>query len=215
MTTDRGPTRRVVLGALGATTVALAGCVSGEDEGAGGNESTCTGGATGAAVRGDPDAEITLEVYEDFSCPACHTYNAESFETIEAEYLEPELIRYEHRDLPFISDESWQAASAAREAYEGCGDAEFWEYKSALMAAGGRLESDAPDIFGEVAADVGLDADRIQTAAVDRTHDDHAQSDRTRGENLGVQGTPGFVVDGEVMDGLEQALNTIDDKLDS
>lgn len=207
MTDHRGssalPSRRSFLGALGVGTVALAGCLS----------TDASDGSDEVAVRGDPDAEVTLEVYEDFLCDFCQSYNVETFPAIEEQYLEPGLIRYEHRDYPFLGDESWQAASALREVLTEYGNEECWAYKAELMAAGNRIESEAPDIFGSVAEEVGVDGETVQAAAVDRTHDDATEADRDRGQSLGVGGTPSFVVDGELMDDLNEAFQTIDESL--
>lgn len=209
--------RRAFLGTLAAGSVVLAGCVGGDDETENGDEEGENGESETAPdwppVRGDPEADITLEVYEDYTCPACHQYNELHFPAIEHEYLELELIRYEHRDFPFRVEQSWQAASAARKVFNEHGNDDFWAYKSELMAAGARVEDDAPDIFGEIGSNLSLDAEAIQNAATERSFDSGAESDRDRGEEFGVPGTPAFVVNGELADGLEDAISRIDDGL--
>jgi protein-disulfide isomerase len=199
--------RRALLGSLGAATVALAGCL-GDDSSDDPAES-----ATGPPVRGDPEAEVTLEVYEDFLCGHCQQYNQEVLPTVEQEYLDPGLIRYEHRDYPFLTEESWQAASAAHEAFVAGGNEAFWPYKSALMAAGERLQRDAPEIFGTVAEQQDLRAEAIQSAATQRRHDGAAEADKQRADDLGIQGTPSFVVDGELLAGPQAAFQRIEEKL--
>lgn len=195
--------RRTFLGGVGASAVALAGCLGGGT----------AEGSENVPVRGDPDADVTLEVYEDFTCGHCQNYETQTFPQVQEAYLAPGLIRYEHRDYPFLSSQAWQAASAVREVYEENGNGSFWEYKSALMERGSEIESGAPDVFGSVAEELTLDADSIQTAATDRVHDDAAEADKERGESLGVGGTPSFVVDGELADGPQDAFQTIDEKI--
>jgi protein-disulfide isomerase len=162
---------------------------------------------------GDPDAAITLEVFEDFNCPHCQDYSAEGFSELESAYLDSKQIRYVHRDLPFIHATSWQAASAAREVYRVYGTEPFFAYISALMSEGRRIRADAPGVFGEVARAEELDGETIQQAGANRVHDDRIREDVTRAEALGVQATPAFVVDGEIMDGLDHAREGIDAKL--
>lgn len=195
--------RRAFLGSIAAGTVVLAGCLGGET----------SEGSENTPVRGDPDADVTLEVYEDFICPHCQQYNQQQFPTVQQQYLEDGRIRYEHRDFPFLSDVSWQAVSAVREVFEEHGSEEFWAYKAELMAAGGDLEPSAPGIFGDIANEMGLNGDAIQSAGVDRVHDSAAEADKSRGESLGITGTPSFVVNGELVDGLNQALQTVDSEL--
>lgn len=218
MTADRSalrrPSRRRFLGALSVSTVALAGCSSGGSENTGNARDKLDEPPEWPPVLGDPDAEITLEVFEDYNCPHCQSYSTEQFPTVESEYLDPELIRYEFRDLPIpVHPTSWNAASAAREVYRLYGNEAFWTYESSLMSEGGRISEDAPDIFGELADEQNLDAEAIQEAAANRDHDDRVEEDRSRAVEYGVEGTPAFVVDGEVTDGLSDAMETVEAKL--
>lgn len=212
MTTDRRPSRRVFLAGVAAGATALAGCSGGEDTEADDGPEKLESPPGGPPVLGDPDADITLEVFEDFNCPHCQDYNANGFPEIRSEYLESEQIRYVHRDLPFIDPTSWQAASAAREVYRSYGTP-FWSYKSSLMSKGEQIHSDAPDVFGDVAEAENLDRELVQQAGANRKHDQRLSEDRARAEEIGVNATPGFVVNGEIMDGLADARETLDAKL--
>lgn len=180
--------RRAFLGSLGAGTVVLAGCLS----------SSASGGSENVPIRGDPDASVTLEVYEDFACDFCQDYNEGVFPSIETEYIETEQIRYEHRDFPVVHNEgarqSYQAASAARAVYDSHGNEEFWRYKSLLMAEGDRVGSESPELYGELASELDLDADEIESAASDIAYEDDITADRERGQSANVTGTPSFVL---------------------
>ncbi len=211
MTTDRRPSRRVFLAGVVAGATAFAGCSQGSPSGSAGDSGPekLESPPDGPPVLGGSDASITLEVFEDFNCPHCQDYNAEGFPEIRSEYLDSEQIRYVHRDLPFIDPTSWQAASAAREVYRSYGTP-FWSYKSALMNKGKQIQTAAPAVFGDVADAEGLDSEQVQQAGANREHDGRVSEDRTRAEEIGITGTPGFVVDGEVMDSLDDARETID-----
>ena len=112
------PTRRDVLVAGVGLAGATAGCLSNatEDDGT----PTSTGAGAGdllpTPVAGDPDADVTVAVYEDYACPHCRTYSEEVFPQVEEIYLSAGTVRYEFHDFPIPVDEtvSWQAASAAR-----------------------------------------------------------------------------------------------------
>lgn len=202
-------TRRQVLAGAGTAalvgTVGLAGCSGGGAEGAGGSEATGTG--TGTAdpqlsppVRGDPDADVTLAVYEDFACPHCKDYNESGFPEL-APYVEEGRIRYEHRDLPIpvLDPGSYEAANAARAVQDRHGDGAFWSYAEGLFARQSGLRSEAPELYAEVAEALGNDGASIREAAVDRAYGASVTADRQRAEDLGVGGTPGFVLNGEVV----------------
>lgn len=209
--TCRRPSRRLFLGSLAAGTVALAGCSSFNS---GDGPEKVDEPREWPPVLGDPESQITLEVFEDFNCPHCQEYSTEQLPTVRSEYLDPGLIRYEHRDLPIpVHPTSWNAASAAREVYRLYGNESFWTYSSELMSEGRRIQQDAPDIFGEIANQQNLDGEIIQDAAGTRTHDDGVEADRSRAIEYDVQGTPAFVVDGELSNGLSDAMGTINAKL--
>lgn len=215
MTTERRPSRRCFLAGVATGAAGLAGCTGGSADNPTGESGPepLDSPPSGPPVLGDPEAAVTLEVFEDFNCPHCQDYNAEGFPEIRSAYLESNQIRYVHRDLPFIDPTSWQAASAAREVYRSYGRP-FWSYKSALMSEGPRIQSDAPGVFGEVADAEGLDSELVQQAGANRKHDQRLSADRSRAERLGIPGTPGFVVDGEVVETLADARGAIDKRLE-
>lgn len=196
--------RRAFLGSTAAGSVVLAGCLGGGE---------ASDGSTMVPVRGNADADVTLEVYEDLTCPACRTYSEDIFPTIDQQYLQTNAIRYEHRDFPFRNQVAWDAASAAREVYAEHGTDQFWEYKSALFDQQNRIETESPALFGEVAESLDLDGDSIESAGANRSHESESEADRERGEGLGVEGTPSFVVNGDIAGGLEHAFEIIDDEL--
>jgi len=219
MSHDTPTSRRRFL--LGVTTgaAALAGCASGNDGGDGGSGETGDGSGGGDSptdgstptttesllpppVLGDPDASVTLAVYEDYACPHCADYNRNGFAELQSAYIESGDIRYEHRDAPIpVADPgSWQAASAARDVQARHGTDAFWDYAKKLFENSGSLGGDVGSLFERLATDLGLgEAEAIAQAGVDRVHDPTVRADRQRATELGVPGTPAFVIDGEVV----------------
>lgn len=210
--TAKPPTRRQVLVGLAAGTGLLAGCVTGDDHDDDGDGTTIgheiPDGVT-RPVLGDPEADVTLEVYADVRCPACVRYAEEGFPEIEAAYLDDRRIRYEHRDFVVTGVAAGHAASAMREVFERHGNPEFWPFQSALYEQQERLDDGIPGLFDEVAADRGLDAEAVKTARAERTHQGAVDADGDRARGLGVSGTPGFAVDGELVD--TSGATSIDD----
>jgi protein-disulfide isomerase len=204
---------------------------SGTENGDGGTEdgtadATGDGSETTAAtvpVRGDPDADVTLEVYEDLGCPHCRNYVRNYFPDLDAEYVEAGRIRYEHRDFVVTGIAAGQAASAAREALARHGNDAFWAFTAAVYANQDRIAEGA-DLFSDLATDLEMDAGAIATAGADRAHQDVVERDMNRGQELGVAGTPSFVVDGELVDTsgaqtmadiVEAVSATLDEALDA
>lgn len=202
--TSGGIKRRGVLIGIGAGAVALAGCLAGSSS-----------GAENVPVLGNPDADVTLEVYEDLGCPACAEYNQspDGFPAIEDGYIEPNHIRYEHRDL-ITTPNGAEAANAAREVYHRHGNEAFWEYKSAVLADQGSLQNAPFETLREIADDQGLDADAIREAAGDRAHADEISDDESRAGSLGANQTPSFVVDDNLVGGGVAAVQQTRQELD-
>jgi len=218
MTDDTRYTRRALLAVTGTGLASLAGCTSNESTGAettsepeNGTPTTMTGdqqtgtAETGTAipaeqlttpVAGDPDASVTVAVYEDFACPHCKTFNEDVMPQLRSNYIEPGTIRYEHHDfpIPVAQTVSWQAPSAARAVQATVGDEAFFEYADLLFA---NQQSLGPDTYASLAGQVDADGETVRTAAVERSYDTVVKSDRKQGINAGVSGTPTVFVDGE------------------
>jgi len=227
-------TRRDVLataGALGAGL--LAGCTS---RGSGSDEST---GSTTTSdlldvdvpedpdvetvdslptpVRGDPDAAVTVKVFEDYACPHCAHYATEVMSEIVSNYTEPGKIRYEHHDFPLpVSEEwSWAAANAARAVQDALDDAAFFEYTETLFAhqdAYVGAGAAGYDYLGTVADELGADATTVVRAAKGGAYDPVLKADRKTGRDMGVRGTPTVFVDGTATDdpGYDAISSAID-----
>lgn len=220
MTDTRLRTRRQVLASVAAGSAVLAGCLGGDGDGepsgtgepsgavddSGGDDPDAAGDSPDGStvpVRGDPEAAVTLAVYEDYACPHCRDYVLNGSPELVEAYVEPGDIRYEHRDLPIpVADpESWEAASAAREMLARGGHGAFWDYATRLYEEQSRLGTDTPELYAELATavDGSVDGAAVRAAGVDRAHDDAAQADRERAVDLGAEGTPTFVLDGEIV----------------
>jgi protein-disulfide isomerase len=232
-------TRRRVLG-VSAVAIATAGCLgTSEEDSSGGTQTqtatpvsgtetstdapqgptpTTTDGQLPPAVAGDPDADVTLEVYTDYACPHCANFALQGFPEIESKYVEDGTIRYEHRDLPLpVADPgSWVAASAAREVQSRYGAEAFFEYAEAIFENSRELGSNPGDLMARLADEQGLGSEAIRTAGVELANEETVRGDRQRGIELGVQGTPAFVVNEEVITAGYQSstVGTISDAID-
>lgn len=154
------------------------------------------GGVPEPPVAGDPDADVTVTVYDDFACPHCRTFKLEIYPQLVETYIDPGRIRFEQRDFPIPVDGtwSWAVASAAREAFESEGDEAFWSFSTAMFE---RQTSYSYDTIEAVAEEQGLDAAAVREAAEDVTHRSTLEADKSYGRENGVQGTPAIFVDGE------------------
>ena len=149
---------------------------------------------------GDPDAGVTVQVFEDFTCGHCASYSLNHFPTIREEYVDTGDIHYQHWDFPIPVNETWAApvASAARGVGARNGDEAFFEFASAAYESQGDYSGEA---LGGAAEAAGADPCAAMTDAEFVTYEEATQSDRSEGRSMGVSGTPAIFVNGNVVQG--------------
>ncbi|MUV90302.1 thioredoxin domain-containing protein [Halapricum sp. CBA1109] len=217
--------RRFLAGAATATAIGVAGCGGDgsdtEDDPDDGTDPTTTAAAPTNAgvldppVAGNPDADVTVMVFEDYACPHCADYSLNVFPEIRSQYIDTGEIRYEFRDFPIpVSAESSRAASAARAVQDTVGDAAYYTYAKQLFENQSDLgldtyESEANDIDG-------ADPAAIRAAGAEESYSATVQADRQRGIEMGVGGTPEVFVDGSIVEGgatVDSISSAIEDAL--
>lgn len=166
-------------------------------------------------VRGDPDADVTVSVYEDFACPHCRDYTLSVLPKLTDEFIEPGTVRYERYDFPIPVHErwSWAAANAARSVQDGVGTDEFWRYSHLLYE---NQQQYSYELLGDLAEKVDGDPATVQMAAEDGVYREVLREDRKQGRNRGVTGTPTVFVNGKhVEQSYEEVSRAIRSELDS
>lgn len=148
---------------------------------------------------GDPDADVTVVEYTDFSCPHCRDYNEEEFPAIREEYVEPGEIRYEYHDFPIpVDDEwSWTVPNAALAVLEDAGDDAYFAFRDRAYDYQGEYDADT---LASLGGEVGADEEFVRTAVDERPYCEQLVESREAGEDAGVDSTPTIAVDGEKTD---------------
>ncbi len=193
--------RRSYLAAGGAAATGLAGCLGGSS----GSVPDCPEAPEGTVeemprpVVGDPEASVTVAVFEDFACPHCATYSLQVFPEIKSAYVDSGKIRYEHHDFPLpVSQKwSWAAASAARAVQNAADDATFFEYAHDLYENQGDYSM---SLVSDLADGVGVTGCVAEVAARKLTYEPYLKAEQRRAKQRGVPGTPAVFVNGTKVD---------------
>jgi protein-disulfide isomerase len=150
---------------------------------------------------GDPNAPVRLDLYEDFQCPACKTFNESIERQIIDEYVVPGKLYYVFHHFPFIDQrsvtkESQQAANASMCANE---QGRFWDYHDLLFANwdGENQGAYADRRLRAFADSLGLDMNAFGQCFDENRYKDQIDADRSAGEQAGVTGTPSVFVDNQ------------------
>jgi protein-disulfide isomerase len=143
---------------------------------------------------GPQDAPITIVEFSDYQCPYCTAWYQQTFSQLLSNY--PGQIRFVYRDLPLpMHPEAVPAAEAADCAGE---QSAYWEYHDALFSDKYTLGRAA---YEQYATDLGLDAVAFKTCLDDHRYQAEVQSDGADAAQLGLNGTPSFVINGRIVVG--------------
>ncbi|MFD9692837.1 DsbA family protein [Kitasatospora sp. NPDC059146] len=137
-----------------------------------------------------------LEFWCDLQCPDCRTA-LDDVRALRAQY--GDALSVELRHFPLEKHKhAYAAAEAAEEAFaQGLG----WPFVEALLARVEELDARGQKLLLEVAREVGVDAEEVDTALVDGRHMLIVDSDQAEGKAIGVTGTPTYVIGRERLDG--------------
>lgn len=162
-------------------------------------------------VIGDPNAPLRLVEYGDYQCPACASFSNQIFPELLSDYIATGQVSFEFRDLAFLGNDSVTAAQAAACAIEQDG---FWLYHDTIYANhyGENLGNLSTSRLLQMAELSGLDRDQIASCLDDGTTAAEVQAMHQEATQLGVNSTPSFVLNGELIpwqgwDALKQTLD--------
>ncbi len=158
---------------------------------------------------GPADAPITIVEFSDFQCPFCRQWQQQTYQPLLAAY--PGKIRIVYRDFPLTSihPNAFPAAEAAQCANE---QNAFWPYHDKLFSS----ENLGDDVYKQYAQDLGLDMTKFNDCLTSHKYQQYVQSNSDFAQNLGVNSTPTFFINGLAIVGaqpLENFKQVIDKEL--
>ncbi|MGO9707945.1 MAG: DsbA family protein [Polyangiaceae bacterium] len=149
------------------------------------------------ATWGSRLAPVTIVAFEDFQCPYC-SKAAATLSKVQASFGTEKLrVVFKNLPLPFHAN-----ARPAAEAAEGVralgGNAAFWQFYASAFAGQKEL---GPESYAKWAKAAGVDAAAI--AKGNTAWSAKIARDLQLAEKIGVDGTPTFLVNGEVLTGAQ------------
>jgi protein-disulfide isomerase len=167
------------------------------------------------AVLGSSSAPVTIIEFSDYQCPFCRKFWTETLPSIKREYIDAGKVKLVFRDFPLSSihpaaEAAAMAAECVREV--GKGDAAYYKYHDKIFQEGNILDSGSPSgpvtktaQFGPTelkkwAKDLGYNIDSCLDS---QKYKSEIQKDLSDGASSGVQGTPAFFVNGQLLSGAQ------------
>ncbi|MEU4230613.1 thioredoxin domain-containing protein [Nonomuraea sp. NPDC026600] len=148
--------------------------------------------------KGSARAPVTIVEFGDFKCPNCRRFAQRIEPVLKSRYLDTGIVRMFWRDYPIRGRDSVRAAVAARAASR---QGRFWEFHDALYAGEQARLTDAN--LRSVAARMGLDLGRFDADRRDESVRRVVDGDLEFALELGLSGTPAFLINGELLFGAQ------------
>lgn len=150
---------------------------------------------------GPADAPVTIVEFYDYRCAYCHA----ALEWVIDLTRTRRDIRIVFKELPILSPESHEASLAAVAAMP---QGRFLQFHRALMSFPLNRELNSAEI-DRLARQSGIDVVRMRRAMNDEAIIQLLQDNRAHAVDYNITGTPGFVINGELVAGFnEPLLNT-------
>ncbi len=151
------------------------------------------------AVLGDKDAPVTIVEFSDYECPFCKRHFETVLPKLKEKYIDTGKVKYIFRDmpLPFHDPLATQEAMAAECAKEQGGDQAYYRYHDSLYKNTNSNGNGMPksDLY-KLAKETGLDSAKFKNCLDSEKFADEVKKDAEDGAKYGVEGTPGFFVNG-------------------
>ncbi len=161
-----------------------------------------------APFKGGASAKVVIHEFSDFECPFCARGKAVVDQIAQA-YGDKVKIAFRHFPLNFHPNAK-PAAIASICAHE---QGKFWEFHDKLFANAKSLN---PENYKAWAKEVGLDVAKFDACVADGKASGRVDSDMAAAEEIGVNSTPTFFVNGKKVAGalpFEQFKQMIDEEL--
>ena len=150
------------------------------------------------AIEGDPDAPVTIIEWSDYECPFCARFYSQTLNQIRTQYIETGKAKLVFRDFPLSFH---QQAQKAAEAAECAGEQDkYFEMHDLLFEQG---VSGGVASFKSYASQIGLDTAEFNSCLDSGKMANEVRKDFADGQQAGISGTPGFIVNGKLISGAQ------------
>ena len=158
---------------------------------------------------GDPNAPVTIVEYSDYQCPFCLRHFQQTMPQLKAEYIDTGRVYYVFKDFPIVSlhPVAPRIHEAARCAGEIAGSDGYWQAHDSFFNNSQQLtdlpQPDLDNMLVTLLAEVEIDEDTLRECLESGRYAEAVNADLAEGQRLGIDGTPGFFVNGYPVSGAQ------------
>ena len=143
-------------------------------------------------VAGNVDGDITLVEFYDYNCGYCKQVPEVIARLIE----EDKNLKVIFKELPILAESSQFASVAAMASMK---QGKFMEFHTAMMQNKRALDE---DLVLKIARDAGVDEEKLLKDMADPVIEENIMRTKYLVQNIGVSGTPGFVIGDQIIPGF-------------
>jgi protein-disulfide isomerase len=147
--------------------------------------------------KGSETAPVMIEEFSDFQCSYCGKFSRETLPRLIETYVDTGKVRWVFRHFAILGPGSKAAAEAS-----ACAGAQgqFWPYHDRLYAVQGRRGFNRENLL-RIAQELHLDVADFTDCVETGRFSAQVQAETDAAVALGLQGTPGFIINGQSMAG--------------
>ncbi len=154
------------------------------------------------SVLGDPKAPVTIVEFSDYQCPFCTRFYEDTEKQIYEKYIKTGKVKFVYRDFPLSFHQNAQKAAEGAECAGEQG--KYFEMHNKMFD---KSQADGTGIavadLKTYAKELSLDTAKFNDCLDSGKMASEVQKDMADGAAAGVQGTPGFFVNGVEVSGAQ------------
>ncbi|MBL4694367.1 DsbA family protein [Candidatus Gracilibacteria bacterium] len=155
------------------------------------------------AIKGDPDAPVTIVEFSDYQCPFCSKFFRETLPKIQSAYIDTGKVNLVYRDFPLsFHPGAFPMANLAECVRDQGNDDDYFAMHDEIFGtidAGYNLEA----LIDFAVSELGSDEDQLRECQTSDKFKAEIAKDQADGQRAGISGTPGFVIGGQRISGAQ------------
>lgn len=165
----------------------------------------------GDPAIGDSKAKVTIVEFSDFQCPYCRSFFVETYGQLKKDYIDTGKVRLVFRDYPLPFHATAKPAALASLCANDQG--KFWQYHDKVFNEQQKREPNTSVVSKTIdftandlkvwAAQIGLDTAKFNKCLDSAQHEADVQADIAAATEVGVDGTPSFFINGQLLVGAQ------------
>jgi len=150
--------------------------------------------------RGSKDAKVLVVEFTDYECPFCRKFYDETYQKLMDEYVLKGKVLLVMKDFPLVNihENALKAAEAARCVREQKGDEGYFKMHDKLFE---NQENLSVENYAGLARQLGVMGSKFESCLNESKYESAVQKDMKLGQEIGITGTPSFVINGKLISG--------------